>query len=58
MTTRSPEESLAELWCAVFGEPPPLASDPEVLTAILVDCLPAPAPYRPDQPPAAFDAPC
>lgn len=35
-----------ELWEAVFGEPPPIASDAELTGRILVEYLPTLPPYE------------
>ncbi|MBO9707706.1 MAG: hypothetical protein J7521_05805 [Caulobacter sp.] len=39
-------QELSGLWEAVFGEPPTIATDPELTARILVDCLPPVGPYR------------
>jgi hypothetical protein len=33
------------LWRELFGGPPPIDATPEMLIAVLVRCLPQPAPY-------------
>jgi hypothetical protein len=38
---------LTRLWREVFGEPPPLADDPQLLGQILVESLPLAPPYQP-----------
>jgi hypothetical protein len=38
---------LTRLWREVFGEPPPLADDPQLLSQILVESLPPAPPYQP-----------
>lgn len=35
------------LWREIYGEPPPLADDPELMSRILVESLPLAPPYRP-----------
>lgn len=40
-------ESLSDLWRAIFGEPPPLADDTELLGRILIESLPPAPPYQP-----------
>jgi len=37
---------LARLWREVFGEPPPLADDHDLLTQVLVESLPLAPPYE------------
>lgn len=44
-------QALAHLWRRLFGEPPPLASDPELMIRILVESLPPAPPYELGQPP-------
>ena len=34
------------LWCEIYGQPPPLADDPELLGRILVESLPPLLPYE------------
>ena len=54
---------LTQLWHEVFGEPPPLADDRQLLSRILVESLPPAPPYQPvdlraftrKPPPAALD---
>ena len=36
----------ARLWREVYGEPPPLADDPNLLSRILVETLPPLPPYE------------
>ena len=38
---------LTQLWHEVFGEPPPLADDRQLLGQILVENLPPAPPYQP-----------
>lgn len=38
-------QELAELWEAVFGEPPSIVAEPGLTVQVLVDCLPPPEPY-------------
>ena len=38
---------MTRLWREVFGEPPPLADDLELLGKILVESLPPAPPYQP-----------
>ena len=38
---------MTRLWREVFGEPPPLADDPALLTRVLVENLPPAPPYQP-----------
>jgi hypothetical protein len=52
LTDRTCEE-LADLWRAVFGEAPPIASDADLLAMILVRCLPPAEPYAPQAVPMA-----
>jgi hypothetical protein len=52
------------LWREIYGEPPPLADDPQLLSRILVESLPQLPPYEigklpprdPDQPLTASKA--
>ncbi|PVM92602.1 hypothetical protein DDF62_05600 [Caulobacter radicis] len=46
MTDRTCEE-LAELWRTVFGEPPPITTEPGLVAEVLVRCLPLAEPYAP-----------
>ncbi len=36
----------ARLWREIYGEPPPLADDPKLLSRILVETLPPLPPYE------------
>ena len=38
---------MTRLWREVFGEPPPLADDAQLLGQILIENLPAAPPYQP-----------
>ncbi len=40
------QDLLTRLWCEVFGEPPPLADDRQLLGQILVESLPKAPPYE------------
>jgi hypothetical protein len=47
---------LEALWRAVFGGPPSVDASPEVMSAILVRCLPPAPPYgQPDPAPVEDD---
>ncbi|MFT4252526.1 MAG: hypothetical protein QM608_08585 [Caulobacter sp.] len=52
MTDRTCEE-LIGLWITVFGEPPPINTDPSLLAEVLVRCLPPAEPYGPQAVPMA-----
>lgn len=47
METDRTRQNLAELWCAVFGEAPTIATDPEITAGVLVRCLAPVEPYAP-----------
>jgi hypothetical protein len=49
LTDRTCEE-LIGLWRAVFGEAPPISTDPGLTAEVLVRCLPAAEPYAPQAP--------
>jgi hypothetical protein len=34
------------VWREIYGEPPPLADDPDLLSRVLVESLPASPPYE------------
>ncbi len=38
-------QELAELWAAVFGEPPSVVAEPGLTARVLVSCLPPVEPY-------------
>ena len=40
------QDLLTRLWSEVFGEPPPLADDRQLLGQILVESLPKAPPYE------------
>ena len=40
-------EEWADLWQAVFGEPPPICADVALTARILVEHLPTALPYQP-----------
>jgi hypothetical protein len=42
-----PTEDVAALWQAVFGEPPAITADLDMLARVLVQHLDAAPPYRP-----------
>jgi hypothetical protein len=42
-----PTEEVAALWQAMFGEPPAIAADLDLLARVLVKHLDAAPPYRP-----------
>lgn len=46
--TDTTRQELAALWCAVFGEAPPIVTDPELTAGVMVRCLPSVGPYRPE----------
>ena len=39
------EQELEALWGAIFGEPPFIRAEPEVLAQVMVDALPQAPPY-------------
>ncbi len=49
-----PASFLRALWRELFGQPPAISGEPELLARVLVDCLPPAPPYCLDE---AVDAP-
>jgi len=46
----------SRLWREIYGEPPPLADDPQLLSRILMESLPPLPPYELGKSPAASAA--
>jgi hypothetical protein len=44
------KEELQALWTAVFGQPPAVDADPELLAYLIVRCSPPPPVYGPAPP--------
>jgi hypothetical protein len=43
---KSAQSLWARLWREIYGEPPPLADDPDLLSRVLVESLPPLPPYE------------
>jgi hypothetical protein len=52
------KEELQALWAAVFGQPPAVDADPDLLAYLIVRCSPPPPPaYGPTPPARALGPP-
>ena len=50
---READQALQSLWVTLFGEPPSIAADADLLIRVLGAALPAAPPYRPAEPDGA-----